>query len=104
MPPIAAGTAYKVVAPIAALWVTRSTVAYSAGIPWETVATAPYLMIVLNDRFPVVSEAAPVPMASEAAPRRVIPASLVAVDAVLLPNANTPSLLNLKVTATKEAH
>ena len=70
IPAPAAGTEYSVVAVIAADCAVRSTVASSEGTPADTVATPAYLMTLLNDRLPVVSEAVPLPIAKDAAPRR----------------------------------
>ena len=70
IPAPAAGTAYSVVAMIAADCAVRSTVAISEGTPADTVATPAYLITLLKDKFPVVSPAVPLPIPKEAAPRR----------------------------------
>ena len=75
IPAPAAGTEYSVVAVIAADCAVRSTVASSEGTPADTVATPAYLITLLKDRLPVVSEAVPLPIAKEAAPRREMPLS-----------------------------
>ena len=81
IPAPAAGTEYSVVAVIAADCAVRSTVASSEGTPADTVATPAYLMTLLKDRLPVVSEAVPLPIARDAAPRREMPESWLSVAA-----------------------